>query len=630
MSRKRLRRFLRREFEMYLVLALFAAAMWFVVSGSFVVQPVAAAAEPWKPAPCPLMTPWGEKIDPENVWPEYPRPMLVRAQWLNLNGLWQFEFIDQDKRPEKIPFSRDLGRRILVPFPWESALSGIREFHPQGRAWYRRTFRVPEAWQGKRIHLNFEAVDWECAVFVDGKYAGGHRGGYDPFSIDITDYLADRDAHELLVYVYDPGSDRPIARGKQSNGKFADPQGFSYTPSSGIWQTVWLEPVDPVHLAELTITPRLAEKTVTFSCGISGLEPDVTYRVIVRDGETTIASGETRADKELTLPIPQPKPWTPDHPFLYDAEIVVLREGRPVDHVESYFGMRDVGIATIDGVPKIVLNGRFVFQMGPLDQGFWPDGLHTPPSDEAMRWDIEGIKDFGFNMIRKHIKVEPRRWYYWCDKLGILVWQDMPSTFGEREYDDRIQFEAELERMIRTHESHPSIIMWVVFNEHWGIYDPYRMTRKVTALDPTRLVNTNSGFTAGKRKIDYQAGHVRDIHHYRPPGPVEVIDDRVAVLGEYGAIGYLVDGHVWDPDGPWVHFNYENFEKATAEYEHFIAQLTAYKRQGVCAAVYTQWTDVENEMNGLYTYDRKVMKLDRDRVRQANRSTYRDDLPYGP
>jgi beta-galactosidase/beta-glucuronidase len=276
-----------------------------------------------------------------------------------------------------------------------------------------------------------------------------------------------------------------------------------------------------------------------------------------------------------------------------------------------------------DGLMKIDLNNRFVFQMGPLDQGYWPDGLYTAPTDEALRWDIQQMKKMGYNMVRKHIKVEPQRWYFWADKLGLLVWQDMPSTFKKRSEDEKTQFETELQRMVKSHWNHPSIVNWIVFNEHWGAYDVERLTEMVMALDPSRLVTGNSGMDAGRPHIDYEVGHIKDNHHYRPPTNPMANNRRAAVNGEYGAIGYKAPGHIWDPDGPWVHDTYKGLEEATTEYEKFIAMLNKFRIEDhLSGAVYTQWTDVENEMNGIYTYDRRLMKLDPTRVTSANESTW--------
>jgi len=590
-------------------------------------------ATEWKPATAPLMTRWGENIDPANVLPEYPRPQLQRKDWLSLNGLWQFQ---EMQATDPLPAGQTLKDNILVPFPWESALSGIRRQLASQRACYRRTFSVPAAWQGKHVLLNFEAVDWEATVYVNGRFAGQHRGGYDPFSFDITPHLVATGPQEIIVTVFDPGNDQGIAAGKQANERFNEPQRYTYAPSSGIWLPVWLEPVAEHHIADFHAVPDIdaqsVEVTVSPESGVAGL----TAEIVARMGDKVVGRAEGTVNVPLTVPVPSPRLWWPEDPFLYDLDVVLKKDGSVVDRATGYFGMRKIGLEALHvnnrgPGQKIFLNHRSLFQFGPLDQGFWPDGLYTHPTDEALRFDVEGIKAWGFNMVRKHIKVESRRWFYHCDRAGLLVWQDMPSTFKVRTMEERAQFESELARMVRTHWNSPCIVDWIVFNEHWGAYDVERLTNFVMALDPSRLVTGNSGIDAGRPHFDYQVGHLIDNHHYRPPTYPFATSSRAAVNGEYGAIGYLAEGHVWDVDGPWVHYNYKGKDEATAEYEKFAKQLLEFKNiQLLSGAVYTQWTDVENEMNGLYTYDRKLEKLDRARITAANRSLWVDDLAGTP
>mgnify|MGYP002286766397 FL=1 len=349
----------------------------------------------------------------------------------------------------------------------------------------------------------------------------------------------------------------------------------------------------------------------------------LTTEVQVWEDNTLVAQAQGLPKKEIGLSLSEPKLWSPDSPYLYKVFIRLKDSaGHVFDEIKSYAGMRKISLKNENGVQRLALNDRSVFQMGPLDQGYWPDGIYTAPTDEALRWEVENIRKWGFNMVRKHIKVEPQRWYYWCDKLGLLVWQDMPNCFKERDEEEKSQFEQELTALIKTHRNHPSIVNWIVFNEHWGLYDCERLTRNVMRMDPTRLVTGNSGIDARKPSIDYEVGHIKDNHSYRPPHVPLISSRRATVNGEYGAIGYKIEGHIWDTDGPWVHHQYAGKEAATAEYEKFIGQINTYIACGLSAAVYTQWTDVENEMNGLYTYDRKVEKLDRQRVYDANRSTY--------
>jgi beta-galactosidase/beta-glucuronidase len=453
-----------------------------------------------------------------------------------------------------------------------------------------------------------------------------HRGGYDAFSMDITDSVKPGAEQELIVAVFDPGSAASIARGKQANRKFADPQRFHYCPSSGLWQTVWMEAVPDTYIDALHIVPDIDHQTVSVEVNPGGTPTNVRVEITARDDRKVVGRATGTVNQPVVLRVPDPRLWSPESPFLYDLEVRLIKEGKVVDEVASYFGMRKISLGTwTNGVKRLHLNNEFVFQMGPLDQGYWPDGIYTAPTDEALRWDVEQIKAFGFNMVRKHVKVEPARWYYWCDRLGLLVWQDMPHASGGRTAAEKVQFETELQRMVQTHWNHPSIVVWVVFNEHWGLYDVRRLTENVMALDPSRLVTGNSGIDAGKPNLDYEVGHIRDNHSYRPPNCPFASDRRAIVCGEYGAIGYKIEGHIWDTDGPWVHHNYKGKEAATAEYEAFIRQLISWRNEeGLSAAVYTQWTDVENEMNGLYTYDREAIKLDKDRVTAANRSTWAD------
>jgi len=584
-------------------------------------------AADWKIADAPLLTPWAEKVDPMNPLPEYPRPQLQREQWLNLNGVWQFQ---EAQAGDAVPVGKKLSDVILVPFAWESALSGVRKQFDSRRAWYRRAFTVPSAWDGQRVLLNFGAVDWEASVYVNGRSVGTHRGGYDSFSFDITPFLNRGGTNELVIGVFDPGNDVGIAVGKQANERFADPQRYSYCPSSGIWQTVWLEPVPAQAITDLHSVPDIDREQLMVTVSTVGQGTNTSLEVIALDGGQVVGRASGQPNLPIVVPVPQPKLWSPTSPHLYDLQISLKQGDATVDTVKSYFGMRKIALHKYvvngrDGLMKLDLNNHFQFQFGPLDQGFWPDGLYTAPTDEALRWDIEQMKTWGCNMVRKHIKVEPARWYYWCDKLGLLVWQDMPSTFKKRTEEEKTQFETELQRMIKGHWNQPSIVNWIVFNEHWGAYDVERLTEMVKALDPSRLVTGNSGMDAGRPHLDYEVGDIKDNHHYRPPTNPMANDKRATVNGEYGAIGYLVEGHVWDTNGPWVHFNYKDKEAATAEYENFQKLLLKFRDEdNLSGAVYTELTDVENEMNGWFTYDRKVAKLDPARVAAANRILWED------
>jgi beta-galactosidase/beta-glucuronidase len=579
-----------------------------------------------------LQTPWTSHVNPDNVLGEYPRPQMVRERWVSLNGVWEFQ---EAQTADHVPSGRRLAETILVPFPWESALSGIRRQLPSQRAHYRRTFEVPGDWRsgGQRILLHFEAVDWEARIHVNGRFAGQHRGGYDPFHVDITPFLTAGAAQEIVVSVFDPGNDQGIAAGKQTNSRFADPQRYSYTPSSGIWLPVWLEPVPALHVVEYTAVPDIDSATLSLTVSPNTHAPGLSVEATARMNGRVVGRATGPVNQPFPVPVPTPRLWEPNDPFLYDLEVVLRQEDRETDRVSGYFGMRKIALGheQVNGrgpVQRIYLNNRFIFHIGTLDQGYWPDGLYTHPTDEALRWEVEQTRAWGFNLIRKHIKVESRRWYHHCDRIGMLVWQDMPSSFKVRTQEERQQFEIELAQMIRTHANNPSIVGWIVFNEHWGAYDVPRLTANVMAMDPSRLVTGNSGIDAGRPHFDYQVGHIIDNHHYRPPTAPFATSSRAAVNGEYGAIGYRIEGHLWDADGPWVHYNYEGKDAATAEYERFAAQLLEFRDNRLLSgAVYTQWTDVENEVNGLYTYDRRIEKLDKGRVAAANRRLWIHSRP---
>jgi hypothetical protein len=573
-----------------------------------------ARAADWKPADGPLMTRWAKDVTPDKVHPEYPRPQLVRDEWLNLNGLWQLAFA---KEGEAVPAGKNLPEQILVPFPVESALSGVMK--RAERLWYRRTFKVPEKWAGQRVLLHFGAVDWEATVWVNGKELGKHRGGYDPFSFDITDALKKGSEQELLVGVYDPSDGGTQPRGKQVR----KPGGIYYTPTTGIWQTVWLEPVsEAASIQALKIVPDVEGSKVRVTVNGKGLDKHV-IQILVGDGESTYIS-EARPGQPAEFLIPRPKLWSPETPFLYNLQVILLNGNRQVDSVRSYFGMRKIEVGKDDkGVTRLLLNGKPTFQVGPLDQGFWPDGLYTAPTDEALRYDIEITKKLGFNMTRKHVKVEPARWYYWCDKRGLLVWQDMPSGDksvargkGEitRTPESAKQYELELKNMIDALHNHPSVIMWVVFNEGWGQFDTKRITEWTKQYDPTRLVNCASGWN------DMNTGDVHDIHDYPGPGSPEPEPKRAAVLGEFGGLGLPEEGHLWTKEKTWGYRVMKDKAELTRKYERLLAGVYKFRdKPGLSAAVYTQITDVETEVNGLLTYDRAVIKVDLDRAAAVNK-----------
>jgi len=583
------------------------ASLVIPLSVAWLVSTLAQAGEPWRPAQAPLMTRWAKEVSPQNAHPEYPRPQMARKDWQNLNGLWDYAITERAN-----PAPQTYEGKILVPFPIESALSGVmKRLDENSRLWYRRTFEVPKEWAGKRILLHFGAVDWEATVFVNGKEVGQHRGGYDGFGFDVTDELKGGSPQELTVAVWDP------TQGGQARGKqVREPKGIWYTPTSGLWRTAWIEPVPEASITDLKITPDVDAGALHLTVAGQGTSDAHAVEAVALDEGKEVARASGKVGDELALKIAPPKLWSPDTPFLYDLKVTLKKDGADVDSVGSYFGMRKIALGKDDkGVTRLMLNGKFVFQIGPLDQGFWPDGLYAAPTDEALRYDIEMTRKLGMNMCRKHVKIEPERWYYWCDKLGLMVWQDMPSANNKTDEDKR-QFERELRRLVRTHRNHPSIIMWIVFNEGWGQHDTERLTAMVKEMDPSRLVNNASGWA------DKQAGDVMDMHKYPGPGSPQPEEKRAAVLGEFGGLGLGVDGHTWAPK-TWGYRGMDSRETLTRQYVNLLRKVYALiKNPGLSAAVYTQTTDVETECNGLMTYDRAMIKPDADTVTAANRGNF--------
>ncbi|MER5665573.1 PA14 domain-containing protein [Streptomyces mirabilis] len=558
-----------------------------------------------------LRTKWADEVGPDNALPEYPRPQLTRDAWRNLNGRWQFAAATAGEQP---PVGKTLGEHILVPYPVESQLSGV-ERH-EDRMWYRRTFTVPADWHigsGKRLLLNFGAVDWQSEVYVNGVGVAEHRGGYDKFGVDVTDALKPGRTQELIVGVYDPtdaasGENPPL--GKQR----LDPSGIWYTPTSGIWQTVWMEPVAPDHVDSLKLTPDVDGGRLTVEP--KGVRDGLPVTATAYEGGRKVATVTGRTGQPLTLKIAHPHLWSPDDPFLYDLRVSVGR-----DRVGSYFGMRSISVEKVDGTPRTVLNGKPVFMMATLDQGFWPDGLYTAPTDEALAYDLRMHKEMGFNAVRKHIKVEPDRWFYWADRLGLLVWQDMPAmTAGVNpSAAARAEYEREMKQMIDQHISSPSVVMWVTFNEGWGQYDEGRIADQAKAWDPTRLVNGMSGLNLG---ADGGTGDIMDEHGYPSPALPPAPDGRRALVsGEYGGLGLAVPGHAWSVQQSYVDVDPSTY---TDDYLARLAEVRALACRGSNGAVYTQISDVEGELNGLLTYDRKVVKPDVGRLRAAHEALIAD------
>ena len=565
-----------------------------------------------------LMTPWGEHLDENCILTEYPRPQMRRNSYLNLNGRWEYAITDSDELP------RRWDGTILVPFSPESALSGVgRSLQPGQTLWYRREVIVPQGFipADGRLLLHFGAVDQEAAVYWNGRLLGRHMGGYNAFTLDATDALGPRNS--LVVRVHDDTDASFHSRGKQKTRR----GGIWYTPQSGIWQTVWMEAVPRHYIESLRIVPLFDQSAVEVMVRCSQpLQCEATV-----DGRTVpFTSGEP-----ARIPMPDFRAWSPEDPYLYDLS-VTLGE----DRVESYFGMRKMEVrADRGGVKRLFLNGEPYFQSGLLDQGYWPDGLYTAPSDEALIYDIQTAKAMGFNLLRKHIKVEPMRWYYHCDRLGMLVWQDMPSGGGKYRFSTitlplvtgihrrdnhyrafarassqgRGEYMDELEEMVGQLFNAPSVVLWVPFNEGWGQFDSTLVMERLHALDPTRPVDPASGWH------DQGAGELRSLHVYFKPFRFRRDRrGRALALSEFGGYNLRVDGHCFNQKD----YGYRRLPDAAALWRDF---SRLYEREvlpavprGLCASVYTQLSDVEDELNGLMTYDRRVVKLDADEVRELN------------
>ena len=571
-----------------------------------------------------MMTRWGKAVTPENAWQQYPRPQFRREQsWQNLNGIWNYAITKHDAaKSDMTPES--IAGEILVPFAIESALSGVKRLlKPDEILWYRRTFdhNTPA---GHRTLLHFEAVDYETVVYINSTEVGRHVGSSDPFSFDITNALQDG-SNDITVRVIDKTAPNQTL-GKQT----LDPKGIYYTRVSGIWQTVWLEDVPTRHIASVKMKPRINEETLRVLPTLSGTPIDgERLRVTVRDGDDIVSV----ADASLSAHLPKAKLWSPKSPHLYDITIELMDgKGSVIDTVETYAAMREIGVKRMPaGNIRMTLNGDVVFHYGPLDQGWWPDGLLTPPSDEAMQFDVDFLKSAGFNMIRKHIKVEPQRFYAYCDRVGMLVWQDMPSTGGrpfwsklapnpdeiELPKKEHEQFMAELRAMVNHLRNYPSIVMWVPFNERWGQHETVQVGQTLENLDVTRLINIASGGNF------FPIGDVADRHNY--PDPMFPLEDRrlndyVKVVGEFGGHGFVVQGHQWNPEmRNWGYGGLpQTQEEYRARYRKSFEILMELRKKGIAAGVYTQTTDVEGEVNGLMTYDREVLKMTADELAELH------------
>ena len=586
----------------------------------------------WAPVDIPIRTSWSAEVSPANVHPEYPRPQLVREKWASLNGLWDYAVVEADA-----PQPKEWDGQILVPFCIESSLSGVgRRVSAEEALWYSTTFKVPSDWKKQRVMLNFGAVDWAADVYVNDQLAGHHTGGYTAFSFDVTPYLKGRGRQRLTVKVLDATN-----CGEQPSGKqVTNPSGIWYTPVTGIWQSVWIEPVRTAAVTSYLAVPDIDAGTVDVTVFADGATEKDLVEIRLREGYSpekpgktpAVASASVAPGKPVRLTVTDPKLWSPESPFLYEMEIQLKQGKKVVDEVRGYTALRKTSeVVDAAGFKRMGLNNEPYFQYGPLDQGWWPDGLYTAPTDEALKFDLVKTKDFGFNMIRKHIKIEPARWYYWADVLGIVIWQDMPSIGGTRgghweqwkwasPEDDRNMTETakatyykEWGEIIAQLRNHPSIVAWVPFNESWSQFDTEKVVEFTRSCDPTRLINSASGGNS------YPVGDIFDSHNYPNPQMKFTSGGRqIDVLGEYGGIGWPVEDHLWQTDKNWGYIEYRSAEDVLQQYSAYAEDLIGIIQKGVSAAVYTQTTDVEGEVNGLMTYDRKIVKMDEERLRAVN------------
>jgi len=581
------------------------------------------SAKKWEPVKGNLLTHWSDEVNPEQPLPEYPRPQLKRKEWLNLNGLWDYAI-----RPKDEEMVASFDGKILVPFPLECALSGVKgKLKKTQKLWYRRNFSMPSQWKGKKILLHFGAVDWETRVWINDKEVGSHKGGYTSFSFEISEHLKYDGENSLVVSVWDPTDKGGQGRGKQ----VLRPVGIFYTAVSGIWQTVWLEPVSNTHVDRVVVEPNVDYKLIKISLAIQNHQNLEEITIEVKDDDKVVSSVKESTNKTFSIPISSPKLWSPEKPFLYDLSITIKTDNTIVDAFDSYFGMRKISISEEEnGIRRILLNNEEIFQYGTLDQGYWPDGLYTAPTDDALKYDIEITKHLGFNLIRKHVKVEPARWYYHCDKIGVLVWQDMASggpmmstttleDFKDaRKASDQTDYFNELTEMIQMLFNHHSIIMWVPFNEGWGQFKTKEVCEKIRDLDSSRLINAASGW------YDFGVGDICDRHSYPNPTipPSTQFKSRPYVVGEFGGLGLELENHLWITKSKHVYVNFPNADKLMRRYSKLISRLKNLMSKGACAAIYTQTTDVEGERNGLLTYDRAIIKMNEEEVRDLNLSLY--------
>ncbi len=589
-----------------------------------------AQEKEWSYVKDKMTTVWADRVNPEAPLPDYPRPQLTRtANWKNLNGLWNYAIVAKEQGEPST-----YQGRILVPYAIESALSGVgKTVGKDSVLYYKKTITIPSFMKNKEVLLHFGAVDWQAEVFVNGKTVGKHEGGFDPFTFNITRFLKNGGSQEIKVRVWDPTDQGPQPRGKQ----VIKPGSIWYTPVTGIWQTVWLEAVPESYITATKQTPDIDAHTLTLSADLQQAQQGDELKIEVMDGERIIAVQQVAATATAVLVLKDEKLWSPASPFLYNLKISLLRKGKTIDQVKSYFAMRKISRAPdAKGIQRMMLNNKFLFQYGPLDQGWWPDGLYTAPTEEAMVYDVDQLKKMGFNMIRKHVKVEPARYYHYCDKIGMLVWQDMPSgdlgnrweshpgvfppgTEKDRSEASEIIFTKEWDAVMTSLHNFPSIVVWVPFNEGWGQFKTVDITEWTIKKDPSRLVNSASGGNF------HPTGHFVDLHNYPQPAmprPDLFGKQYILALGEFGGLGLPVDGHTWQKKDNWGYQSFKNATDLYDKYAAFVQDLEKMIGQGLSAAVYTQTTDVEGEVNGFMTYDRAVMKIPVEKLRTVNEKLY--------
>lgn len=602
-----------------------------LVLSLFLITVTIAKAQDWKPAKVNLTTRWGKGVTPTNAWTQYPRPQMQRSEWMNLNGLWNYSVV---AKGQAAPSNFD--GQILVPFCIESSLSGVgKPLLPTQELWYNKKFTVPANWAGKDVVLHFDAVDWETKLWVNGKKIGEHKGGSDPFSFNITPYLNKKGEQQIVMSVWDPTDTDLQPRGKQ----VLDPKGIWYTAVSGIWQTVWLEPVNKTSVEQFVPTPDIDNSRINFTTTASALTGSEALHFVIKNGGKIVKDTVASFNNNIAVSIPAAKLWSPEHPNIYTVNVELRNKDKVVDQFNTYFAMRKIALGNDEnGYTRLMLNNKPVYQYGTLDQGWWPDGLLTPPSDEAMLFDMVKLKEMGFNMLRKHIKVEPSRYYYHADTMGLLLWQDMPSGFAGpgpshvaadskedwvRPAESAKQFETEWKSIIDHLKFFPSIVMWVPLNEGWGQYDTKRLAAWTKNYDPSRLVDAPSGWA------DRGVGDVNDAHQYPGPGmePPSLNKGRAIVLGEFGGLGLVVKDHIWDPNKRnWGYKTYLESDKLVSEYSELMYNMQLMVPRGLSAAIYTQTTDVEGEVNGLMTYDREVMKMPNQLLRTLHAPLFKEPV----